>query len=119
MIFEMLRWWYSTGWLQAAQRVTIWAGRVERVFSIRMLLRTLLAPWRRIISLGGNSFDAKLRAALDNLVSRCVGFVVRIFVLIGASITITLTLIIAAAMVVLWPLLPIVLIYCIVRGIVG
>ena len=119
MIFEMLRWWYGTGWLQAAQRVGIWASRVERIFSLRMLARTLFAPWRRIISFGGNSFEARLRAALDNFISRCVGFVVRIIVLIGACITIVLAVALATVFVVLWPLLPIGFIYCIVRGITG
>jgi hypothetical protein len=84
-----------------------------------MLIRTLLAPWRRIVSLGGGSLDARIRAALDNLVSRCVGFAVRILVLIGATLAILLTLALSIALVIIWPLLPLAFIYFIVRGITG
>ena len=119
MIFEMLRWWYGTGWLQATHRIGTWTKGVERIFSISLIFRTLFAPWRRIVSITGKSFDAKIRDALDNLVSRCVGFTIRFGVLIVAGIATLFTFIAGILVVGLWPLLPFITIYCIVRSITG
>jgi hypothetical protein len=119
MIFEMLRWWYGTGWLQATHRIGTWTKGVERIFSISLIFRTLFAPWRRIVSITGKSLDAKMRDAMDNLVSRCVGFAIRFGVLIVAAIATFFTFIAAVLLVGIWPLLPFITIYCIVRSITG
>jgi hypothetical protein len=119
MILELLRWWYGTGWLQAARRIITWTEGTLRVFSVRLLLRTLFSPWRRIVSVGARSFDQKMRAALDNLVSRCVGFAVRSMVLVTAGLLTAITFASALLLAVLWPVLPLLLAYCVVRGITG
>jgi hypothetical protein len=119
MIFEMLRWWYGTGWLQATHRIGTWTKGVERIFSISLLLKTLFSPWRRIVSVTGKSLDAKMRDAADNFVSRCVGFVIRSGVLIAACVITFFTFISSVLLVGIWPLLPFIAIYCIIRGITG
>ncbi len=119
MIFEMLRWWYGAGWLRAAQHSITWSKRMGQAFSVPLLARTLFAPWRRIVSLGGRSFDERIRAAFDNLVSRCVGSVVRTLVLITAAIAVCMALILAVLLTVVWPLLPVAFIYFVVRSITG
>jgi hypothetical protein len=119
MIFQMLRWWYGTGWLQATHRITSWPLGVERHFSVSLLARTLFAPWRRIVSMGGRSLDAKLHDALDNFVSRCIGFVIRSFVLFTAFLGMVAALVIGLVMALTWPLWPLIIGYCLVRGIAG
>jgi hypothetical protein len=119
MILQMLRWWYGTGWLQAIHRIVSWPLGVERHFSFSLLARTLFSPWRRIVSAGGRSLDAKVRDALDNFVSRCVGFVVRFFVLVTAMLCMLLALLLGGIAAILWPLLPLGIIYCAIRGITG
>lgn len=119
MIFEMLRWWYISGWLQAIRRITEQAARVERVFSFSILLKTLFSPWRRIITPPGRSLDAKVHAALDNLVSRCIGFVIRSTVVFVAATVILGTLIFGIVMAFIWPLIPIAVIVFMVKGVTG
>jgi len=119
MIFQVLRWWYGTGWLQAIHRITSWPLGVERHFSFSLLLRTLFAPWRRIVSGGGRSLDAKVRDALDNFVSRCVGFVVRFFVLVAALLGMLTSFVLGLLAAAIWPLLPLFILYCVIRGILG
>jgi len=119
MIFEILRWWYVSGWVQAIRRITEHAGRVERIFSFSILLKTLFAPWRRIISLPGRGLDAKVHAALDNLVSRCIGFVIRSTVVLVAAIVIVITMILGALVAILWPFIPIAIIVFMIKGIIG
>lgn len=120
MIFaEMLRWWYITGWAAAARRIISWTSTVEHMFSLGLLMKTLFAPWKRITSAPGRGLDAKMRASLDNLVSRCIGFVIRFFVLIIALGGMLVAFISGIVMTVVWPLLPIMFIVFIVKGITG
>jgi len=119
MIFEMLRWWYGTGWLQAMHRIGSWTQGIERAFSVLLLAKTLFAPWKRIITAGGRSFDDKMRAMLDNFVSRCIGFVIRFGVLIAAGVATFATFLTAVVLVAIWPLIPLAIIYFLIRGITG
>ena len=85
-------------------------------FSISTLLRTLFAPWRRIVSYPGASLDDKLRAMLDNLVSRGVGFVVRLFVLLAVAVLAVVIIIVDVVQIVAWPLVPLLIIGGVVMG---
>jgi hypothetical protein len=120
MIFvEMLRWWYSTGWTGAARRIGDWTRAVERMFSLSLLLQTIFSPWRRIISVAGKGLDAKVQAALDNLISRVIGSVIRIFVIIAACVSMLGALVFGVVMFVIWPLLPPLTVIFLVKGITG
>ncbi len=67
----------------------------------------------------GRGLDAKIQAAFDNLISRCVGFVVRLLVLISACVVCALTAIYTTVVAIAWPLLPMVLIYSLYRVVMG
>lgn len=115
----MLRWWYVTGWLEAVQRIGLWVKGVERTFSLTLLAQTLFAPWRRIITISGRGIDAKIRALLDNLVSRCIGFVIRFVVILVALVAMAGALLAGIFMALLWPFLPLFVFYFAFRGIAG
>lgn len=119
MAFDMLRWWYTTGWMQTFRRIGEWPLGVERAFSFVILLQTLFSPWRRIISMGGRTIDAKFRAAIDNLISRMIGFIIRSIVLLAALLAMVGVAVAALVMAVVWPLLPLAVVYGVVRGITG
>jgi hypothetical protein len=89
----------------------------SHAFSTPTLLRTLFAPWRRIVTYPGSSLDTKIRAFGDNIVSRAVGFAVRLIVLITAFVMIAIVLVVGAAGVILWPLIPLGVIALLVLGI--
>lgn len=117
MIIELLRWWYGPGWILAFKRIGSRTAGVANAFSADTLLKTLFAPWKRI-QYSGKSFDAKMRAILDNLVSRTVGFTVRIIVLVSAVVMIAGSLALSTAIAVMWPLVPLLIIYSVFRGVV-
>lgn len=103
-----LGWWYSSGWRWAWQRIFIdrlhW---VSETFSVRDMLRTLFAPFRQTFA--GDvrgSLDAKLRAALDKLVSRAIGFIIRSVLLVMAAVCAVVVIAVALILLILWPLLP-------------
>ena len=112
----LFSWWYGPGWkgvLGATKR------RIETLadmFSLSILMRTLFAPWKRIVSNPGAGIDARLRAFGDNLVSRCVGFTIRLCVLLAAAVSFILVVVAGFAELIIWPLLPVVGVALIVKG---
>lgn len=118
MIIELFRWWYGPGLLQVVRSITLWPKNVQRNFSVPLLLRNLFEPWRRIVSFGGKSVGMQFRAMIDNSVSRGVGFIVRLFVLFAAGISMLLASLAGFIVSILWPLIPLAIVYCLIRSII-
>jgi hypothetical protein len=119
LLVEFFTWWYGLGWQHAAKGSLNLVNKVQLSFSIPVLLRTLFSPWKRIISPSGRSIDDKMRALLDNLMSRTIGFFVRIFSLIAAVILVVLAACVGIIMSIAWPLIPGLVVISLVKGIVG
>ena len=119
MALEFFKWWYGAGWVLARQRLRAKLTAIEAAFSVSTLLRTLFAPWRRIVSYPGAGLDAHVRAMIDNLVSRVVGFTVRILVLLGAAVITVIFGIAALTLCLLWPILPAMAITALIWGVLG
>lgn len=106
LALSFFQWWYGPGW---SRFISSWSHDVRRIwlgFSGPLLLRTLFSPWRRIITAGGGSFDQRMRAAVDNTVSRFVGLLARTTVVFAAVTLIGLRTAAAAVQTVAWPVLP-------------
>lgn len=106
---SLVTWWYSAGWRDQAE---LCGGRLSRVsdrFSITLLLRSLFSPFRQISADDnyGPGLDAKVRAWLDNLISRCIGAMVRSALILTGAILLFFESIFAALRLVVWPVLPI------------
>lgn len=99
-------WWYGRGWRLAATHLRPRLRSVAELFSVSQLLRTLFSPWRRIITYPGASLEDKVKAWLDNMVSRVIGFSVRLIVLFAALVTLVTVAALSAAELIAWPLLP-------------
>lgn len=111
-----MRWWYGAGWRDAARRVPARLRSIYLSFSVPILLATMFAPWRRIITPGGGSLGQRGRALVDNLVSRVVGFVVRLLALVSAGLLVAVTAVGGGLLLVIWPLLPVLGVVMIVWG---
>jgi hypothetical protein len=119
LALDFFTWWYDQGWRLLARNAQKRMAKTVRMFSVPILLRTLFAPWRRIVTYPGASFDAHIRAFLDNLVSRAVGFTVRIFVLLAAVIGLAVVSVVVVVELIVWPLVPLATIAAIAKGLVG
>jgi hypothetical protein len=119
LIVPLFSWWYGQGWQLVIKNAELRLVRVAHIFSLPILIRTLFAPWRRIITYPGAGLDAQLRAFGDNLVSRCIGFTVRVLVLIAAGLILMLTACIGFVSIILWPLVPLAVPVCLIKGFVG
>ncbi|HWB38754.1 MAG TPA: hypothetical protein VG604_00755 [Candidatus Saccharimonadales bacterium] len=116
LIGAFFSWWYGRGWQHAAGGLGRRLLAISEQFSVKQLSRTLFQPWRRITTAPGSSLDDKLRAMVDNLVSRCVGFVVRSLVLAGATLSMLLVGVLTIVEILVWPLLPLAAVALIVKG---
>lgn len=92
---------------------------MSSTFSMPLLLKTLFSPWRRLGGLGGKSIDAQIRSFIDNLISRVVGFITRLLVLIAGALIMLVVFIAGIVFTIIWPFIPVGIVYCVVRGIVG
>ena len=119
MFFELFKWWYGSGWLEAWSGIPRSVKKVGLEFSIPVLLRNLFSPWKQIVSIPGRSIDEKFRASLDNLISRTIGFFVRFLTLIAATVVISLSAVFGLIAALAWPMLPIAAIYFLIKAFTG
>lgn len=105
----LMGWWYGAGWREQFALVGRRVSKVGKAFSGGTLLRTLFSPWKQLVSATERdaSIQDKFRAFVDNIVSRFVGFMVRIITLLAACVTIVGVVIVNLIIVILWPLVPI------------
>lgn len=118
LALSFFSWWYGHGWAQVAASLQSRITGVANGFSVGQLLKTLFAPWRRIISYPGASLGDKMRAWGDNVFSRIVGFVVRLLVLFAALLTVIIVMVVSLIELVVWPLLPLAIPGCLIAGLV-
>lgn len=116
LVLSFFSWWYGRGWQNVAKNIGPRLQGLAASFSAGQLLRTLFAPWRRIMTYPGDSLAARVRAWGDNLFSRAVGFVVRVLVLLAALVMTIVVAVLSVAEVVAWPLLPIAVPILIIMG---
>jgi hypothetical protein len=81
-------------------------------FSIPLLLKTILAPWKRDITRKPRGFDVKkvFEYIAFNLISRGIGFLVRFFTIIVGIVFFLLVLIFGFIFFVVWLILPFVIV---------
>lgn len=116
IVFDLIGWWYRDGWRGFGQSLVEKMRAALSFFSMGALLRTLFAPFRQIsVGEGG----AMLQVFLDQLISRLVGAVVRIFLMIVGILVFAIEAIVSLILMILWPLVPIFPAACIVLTVAG
>lgn len=119
MISTLVLWWYGDGWRKALRRTPARLDAIVQQFSVQQLSRTLFDPWRRIVSGGGRNLQERLQDGLGNAVSRFVGFFARLFVLITAGVALIVVSVAGLIEIVAWPLMPLAILYCVARSMLG
>lgn len=121
-IAEMFLWWYAHGWLIFIKHLRSALANITDFFSMSSLIRTLFKPYRQISANSATnsaSLDLKFHMFLDRLVSRAVGFVSRLILLIAGAVIILIGGIFSIILIVLWPFIPILPILGIILTITG
>ena|SRR5579884_1497971 len=118
LVLSFFSWWYGQGWKKVVDSFAQRQQAVASIFSVTQLMRTLFAPWRRIITYPGASLQEKFRAWSDNLFSRVIGFFVRLLVLLAALVSVLVIAVLSALEIIIWPLLPLTVPGFLVAGLV-
>jgi hypothetical protein len=116
-LVSLFSWWYVSGWVWLSKEIAKKLYVIKEMFSVSILLRTLFSPWKQIQT--PSSFRYFFQAAIDNLVSRFIGSIIRTFMLIGALIA---SIFIAGAGVICliaWPFIPLLPVILPVMSILG
>jgi len=118
LIADFFLWWYGPGWLgrlaDMQHHLSAWA----QFFSLDTLLKTLFQPWKQIVTAtdAHSSLTSRKNALVDNLVSRAIGFFVRIGVFFFAIFALGAVLIFNTIYVLIWPVLPLLPVAAVVLG---
>ena len=107
-VVSLLRWWYSDGWARRAKLIALQLEGTMDYFSIDLLLKTLFAPFRQI-SAGkvDGPLGVQMRAMVDKLVSRVIGAMVRLVLLLIGIVTIIIQAILGLALLAVWAFIPV------------
>ena len=106
LLVAFVQWWYGPGWLDTSSRLMTRLHETYLTFSVPILIPTMFAPWRRIVSSSGRTLGDELRAVIDNLVSRAVGFIVRLLALIAAFLLMSVYIVFGGLLLIIWPVVP-------------
>lgn len=114
----ILQWWYGPGWFMQWQKVISRARSIGGAYSGKTLLKTLFSPWKRVTALpsANPTIQQRFQALVDNLVSRLVGFFVRVLTLLAALVSLTVVVALSVTLAIIWPLLPAISIAALIKG---
>lgn len=107
-----LKWHYGQGLRELFGVAGNFLWFIYHFFSFKLLLRTLVAPWKRLGEHyeGGLDLSAFASALVINTLMRIVGFITKIIVLLVGFISYILALIFSFFIAVIWLLAPAILI---------
>lgn len=119
-LVDILSWWYSGG---LADRTKMFKNRLASsadLFSIGLLTSTIFAPFRQI-SAGRTSgpIGVQMRALFDRTLSRIIGAIVRIFMILFGLITMFIQIIFGIVVILVWMLAPIFPIVGLIMMVIG
>jgi hypothetical protein len=120
IVLVFWRWYYG----EAVKNVlTAWRNFIifaVNYFSIPLLFKTLLAPWKRDITKKPHGLDFKkfFEYIVFNAISRGVGFVVRVFTIIAGIIYFILTIALGVMFFILWLILPFIILGLLIFAII-
>lgn len=108
----LISWWYGRGWVGQSKRVAARLQATLDFFSVGQLLSTLFSPFRQISAgpAAEAGFGGAMRAALDKLISRIIGSIIRTITIVVGLVAIVFQAVYELIVLVGWwflPLLPV------------
>ena len=103
-------WWYGRGLKDLFSFLSALYGYIKNMFSVTTLLKTLFQPWKKMIGPKGRGVDGFKDWIVDNIISRGVGFVVRIMMMIVFLLALIIFMIFSLLSIVFWIGLPVIVV---------
>lgn len=108
---EFISWHYTTGLSQYLKRWYFLVSWVVHFFSLTLLLPTLFSPWKRLTDdedSPGFSFDRYFRQLTFNLISRGIGAIVRLTLLLTGLLVLIPSFLIGLIGLMFWIVIPVI-----------
>jgi hypothetical protein len=103
----MISWWYGRGWQVQFGRVKARLVATIQFFSIGQLFSTFFSPFRQISAgKAKGSLGTVTRALVDQLISRVIGAIVRLFTIIAGIIALFVQFVVEVIVLIFWLFLP-------------
>ena len=98
-----------------------WFARVADFFSMDSLIRTLFKPYRQISAgtSASGALDLKFQMFIDRTISRLIGFVSRLILLLAGCVIIVVGGLLGLILTILWPVIPLLPAIGIILSVVG
>ncbi len=117
VLWFYILWHYTKAWQDIFRIIGNYLWFVGNFFSINLLLKTLISPWRRLsISGGKGSEDSFFGALLINTLMRGVGFLIRSITILVGAVALFVTIVLSGAFLVVWFFLPIIVFFLFFGG---
>ncbi|MDO8663970.1 MAG: hypothetical protein Q7K44_00230 [Candidatus Liptonbacteria bacterium] len=118
VLWFYILWHYTKAWQDIFRIIGNYLWFVDNFFSINLLLKTLLSPWRRLSIRGGKGTeDSFFGAFLINTIMRGVGFLIRSITILIGAVAVFMTIIFSFAFVIVWFFLPIIAFFLFFGGV--
>lgn len=102
LLADYFRWWYTSGLVAFYKWWKDLLGFIIYYFSIKDLFKTLFDPWKRDTVNYGKSLEAIFKNLTDSLISRLMGFTVRIIVILIGLLLEIFILLLSFVSLVIW-----------------
>lgn len=105
-LFGFIKWWYSGGLVKLFNFLGALLFSILNNFSIKTTVLNLFSPWKRVLGVKRPGLDGIKDWLVDNLVSRTVGFFLRLVLLFVAFLVLSFYAVFAVLAIILWLLYP-------------
>lgn len=110
-------WWYYDEPLYLWRSIKIITKKFFYSFSIVVLLRTLVEPWKKdVVYVENASLDVKFRVFADNIFSRFIGFIMRIFTIVIGLILTAIVFVVMFLVFIIWLIMPVIIVTLLILG---
>jgi hypothetical protein len=109
-------WWYTKGIILFFRNFVALLNYLMGMFSVKESIFNLFSPWKRLVSQRRPGLDGFRDFIIDNLVSRGVGFVMRVILLIMFFAVTGLYLGLTVVFAIIWLGWPILIPFFIITG---
>lgn len=95
-------WWYGRGLKDLFAFLIALLNYLQNMFSVTTLLKTLFSPWKKMVEEKGRGLQGLWYWILDNLISRGIGFVVRVIMILLFIMVFILFLVFSFVAIIFW-----------------
>lgn len=103
-------WWYGRGLKDLFSFLSALFVYIQNMFSVVTLLKTLFSPWKKMAGPRRPGLDGLKDWMLDNIISRGVGFVMRVGMMMIFLVAFFIFLVFSLLIIALWLGMPMVIV---------